>query len=80
MAVKVQKFVVQGPKIYDRDLVVESGHLCGKGDCREKNAAEMLAVGADRCTAAVVGYDSIGSEGHLAQDSCFVDKVEIDCA
>ena len=75
----MRKFVVQGLKIYDRDLVAGSGRL-GKCDYHEKNAVDMLAVGVDHCIAAVAGYDSIGSEGHWGQDSYFVDKVEIDFA
>ena len=77
--VKLRKVVIQGLKIYDRDLVAGSGRL-GKCDCHEKNAVEMLAVGVDHCIAVVAGYDSIGSEGHWGQDSYFVDKVEIDFA
>ena len=80
---KVRNFVVQVLKIYDQAPVVGSSRLGGEYGCREKNAAESLAVGGRHCTAVAAeaaDYGSIGFEGHLARDSCFVDKVEIGCA
>jgi hypothetical protein len=80
VTVRARKFVVQGLKIYDQDPVVGSGHLGEECDCREKNAAESLAVGVGHRTAVAVGYDSIGSEGHLARDNYSDDKEGIDCS
>ena len=71
---------VQGLKIYGPDLVVGSGRPGEECDFHEMNAVESLAVYGGRHTAAAAGYGNIGFEGHLAPDSCSVDKGEIDYA
>jgi hypothetical protein len=76
---KVGVVGVQGLKIYGQDLVVGSGRPGEECDFHEMNAGS-LAVYGGRHTAAAAGYGNIGFEGHLAPDSCSVDKVGIDCA
>lgn len=75
--VKEQNCVVQGLKIYGQDPVVGSGRLGEECGCRERNAAESLAVAVGHRTVEAAGYGSTGSEGQLARDNCSVDKVGI---
>lgn len=77
---KTRNSAIPGLKIYGQGPVVGNGRLDEGRGCRGKNAAEILAMGADRRNAVVAGDGSIGYASQRAQDSYSVDMVGTDCA